>query len=457
MKKLYTIALAAGIAFTAAAASPQMKVSSALSHKQITGKAMDGRIANNLRFERIIPADGPSATTQGYDEATKTYSIEGQYKLVIGDYYFQDSAGAVELTVDVTVEDGLVWFEESAETYFLSAVPAEFNTTTNKLTFFQVKIGKSGSYYVLLSPFVWNNETTEIELQEEITATFDPKTGSITFLADNGISWNAFQDENYTNFLGYSQLFDLMSAAQFVEDPNEDPLDEEQAGQWKTVGTATITDAWITPSYSLADGSQIIPAEHPFEAELQQNVDNQNRYRVWRPFHSEKYILVSKNDTQYNGQIVFDITDPEHVIVEAKMPAGFKNNNGEFYCYGMLGWQIATFGDRYTESLLPAIIEFMESKAQPFDTYSDGVLSVNRSVFDFAASCEKAYTWNGNEYVVSTFKFDVSSVDEIAVIESENNAPVEYFNLQGQRVNNPVAGQLIIKRQGAEVTKVLVK
>ncbi|MDE5727997.1 MAG: hypothetical protein K2H94_07750, partial [Duncaniella sp.] len=47
---------------------------------------------------------------------------------------------------------------------------------------------------------------------------------------------------------------------------------------------------------------------------------------------------------------------------------------------------------------------------------------------------------------------DLSSVSEIAVDE---NAPVEYYNLQGMRVENPANG-LFIKRQGSKVTKVVL-
>ena len=47
-----------------------------------------------------------------------------------------------------------------------------------------------------------------------------------------------------------------------------------------------------------------------------------------------------------------------------------------------------------------------------------------------------------------------SGVSDIAVDE---NAPVEYFNLQGVRIDNPAAGQIVIKRQGAKVTKTIVR
>lgn len=47
------------------------------------------------------------------------------------------------------------------------------------------------------------------------------------------------------------------------------------------------------------------------------------------------------------------------------------------------------------------------------------------------------------------------AIKDVAV--DNNNAPVEYFNLQGVRVNEPVAGQIVIRRQGNEVSKLLVK
>ena len=43
------------------------------------------------------------------------------------------------------------------------------------------------------------------------------------------------------------------------------------------------------------------------------------------------------------------------------------------------------------------------------------------------------------------------------VIVGNNNETVEYYNLQGVRVVNPVAGQIVIRRQGNQVTKELVK
>lgn len=55
-------------------------------------------------------------------------------------------------------------------------------------------------------------------------------------------------------------------------------------------------------------------------------------------------------------------------------------------------------------------------------------------------------------FFINIIPADPASVTEIAVDE---NAPVEYFNLQGMRVENPANG-LFIKRQGSKVTKVVL-
>ncbi|MDE6417232.1 MAG: hypothetical protein K2K68_09455 [Duncaniella sp.] len=59
-----------------------------------------------------------------------------------------------------------------------------------------------------------------------------------------------------------------------------------------------------------------------------------------------------------------------------------------------------------------------------------------------------------NACVVKDIKMNDSGID--SVIADDNEAPVEYFNLQGIRVSDPAAG-LYIRRQGNNVTKVLVR
>lgn len=57
------------------------------------------------------------------------------------------------------------------------------------------------------------------------------------------------------------------------------------------------------------------------------------------------------------------------------------------------------------------------------------------------------------------FLIETGVVDAIENVEAsaDVNAPVEYYNLQGQKVVNPAAGQLVIKKQGSQVTKMIAQ
>jgi hypothetical protein len=59
-------------------------------------------------------------------------------------------------------------------------------------------------------------------------------------------------------------------------------------------------------------------------------------------------------------------------------------------------------------------------------------------------------------YTPTTYQQLVASSVANVGVDADSNAAVEYFNLQGVRVDNPTTG-LYIQRQGAKATKVLVK
>ena len=54
------------------------------------------------------------------------------------------------------------------------------------------------------------------------------------------------------------------------------------------------------------------------------------------------------------------------------------------------------------------------------------------------------------------YSFGVSDIEDIVVDADSSDAPVEYYNLQGIRVENPANG-IYIRRQGSTITKVTIK
>lgn len=68
--------------------------------------------------------------------------------------------------------------------------------------------------------------------------------------------------------------------------------------------------------------------------------------------------------------------------------------------------------------------------------------------------CIPYYTRYGNETNGTRFTFTSSS--GLQDIEADENAPVEYYNLQGVKVENPESG-IYIRRQGSKVEKVVIR
>jgi len=102
-------------------------------------------------------------------------------------------------------------------------------------------------------------------------------------------------------------------------------------------------------------------------------------------------------------------------------------------------------GETYTEDDNKGIIDSYKDFANP-NVQSFDVKNLN--IVTFANKGEQPFAVVAVDYTKSTAITDVN-VDDA-------NAPVEYFNLQGIRVENPQNG-LYIRRQGNKVEKVYVK
>ena len=87
----------------------------------------------------------------------------------------------------------------------------------------------------------------------------------------------------------------------------------------------------------------------------------------------------------------------------------------------------------------------------------DDVPSVEAGLYNVKLAVSYYVDKNNNEtlqlYPIAYTAITETGIDDVVVDE---NAPVEYYNLQGVRVDNPENG-LYIRRQGNKATKVLVK
>ena len=143
--------------------------------------------------------------------------------------------------------------------------------------------------------------------------------------------------------------------------------------------------------------------------------------------------------------MVIDATDPDNLLIPA-FSLGINGGDEDGIYYGM-----SVSANQQDIANTP---EESRSKLTK-DEYTTLITIPVKGLFLWPSNTTSLYYAN-KAAVTITIENEQGGVNDI-IADEENNAPVEFFNLQGQRVNNPAAGQLVIRRQGTKVAKVLVK
>ena len=149
---------------------------------------------------------------------------------------------------------------------------------------------------------------------------------------------------------------------------------EYDAANWQVLGMGKLIDGWVTEGVE-------------FDVEIDQDVNNPNRYRVWNPYKDLEEKTGKKNNSKYCGQIVFDVTYPDLVLVEYEKPIGYYFDGsgvgypGEMYACNGLSYYIAYF--EQTDKTLQQLesMGFLSSMKNNYireytTTYEDGVVTI---------------------------------------------------------------------------------
>ena len=141
--------------------------------------------------------------------------------------------------------------------------------------------------------------------------------------------------------------------------------------------------------------------------------------------------------------MIIDATDPDNVKIP--FAATGLANSGNPYIYFSESYYSDLTGEELDEA-------FIIKKEVEGDKVTITIPYHSTSLWLY--NTESFYY--GSAYASTlTFTEAASGVDNVAVDNA--NAPVEYYNLLGNRVTNPAKGQIIIKQQGTTVTKLIVK
>lgn len=261
----------------------------------------------------------------------------------------------------------------------------------------------------------------------------------------NFMLWIGSESDGYYAANYYGQFRIEFPGAGEEVDPNEG---------WTSLGNATFIDPWVMPGFGENQ------YDYPWEVELQQNIEDANIYRLVDPYRAEGCPFADYNSsTAKHGYIQFNVSDPDHVYFYI-VDAGFGNTGAgitKLYCYNALGLYVGYYGYEPED-----IVEILGDDI-PYTTFSDGVITLGYNeelgeydaAFGIQGNVYAGYIWTSGD-MTGSITFPEMNGSAVRSIES-SNAPIEYFNVNGQRVSNPAAGQLVIRRQGEKVSKIIAK
>lgn len=438
MRKLYTILMAAAVAITSSAAVRQHAV------------ALPKRLGTPVEQKAVM---GLSAAVQTSTKAVdfKTIAeVEGTYTWEYWGLLTNDSgekSGIVTITV-LNEETGEVQIDGifSAGTGITGTIKGVVDLEAGTLTVANKQNLGPDSYgdinYFYFKELDEDDEFVDgASAAESVVATLEGST--FTFPADCIFAVGDFDDEE----LGW---WKLTMGNVFILD--EGGNDEEDESAWVDFTTATMYDGWIVPVLQYQDGTYAESENFPLQVMVKRNVEDPNLIKIVDPYMEASGFPLSGS----SGAIIIDVTDPEFVLVMPGVFSGYMNGTNKVNCFNLEGYYVDLGYSK--EAIIEGITSIEEWSSM---TENDGVttISVPTCRFNYPTAPDKAYTWSGRgDAMKATFIINgsMSGIEEVNV-SNEENVPVEYFNIQGVRVDKPQPGTIVIRRQGSKVSKMIVR
>lgn len=415
MKKFYTLALAAVLAF-------------GVSAQKVTTNVLPRQHKHAVKLEKIdAQHKAPSAASYTAQDVAGTYYASATSYLNGGtDMKNQEFT----VTVNASGELELVGF------YSTYAIKGTFDAATSTITIPNNQFILHNTRYdkdVVYNGYKWNAAGDDIDIVDGgLKVVYDGK--DLVF------------DENYlTAFeivdLGYFSLWGDIKV--ISEIPEEDFSDHDADIAWQDAGTVKFCPGWLSGFFT-SDISTVA-----YDVPVQKHPELEGVYRMVDPYNVASSPLVAGltngKFTFKPGYIKFNIADEKAPYIYPEIFSGLVRPDGSgFYCYDILGY--------YGVGMLSAI---QAQLPQYLSTLTDNVITVSLPMFGYGPTdIDAGYNWE--TIVKATIDLSgIAAVDDV-IVDGSDATPV-YYNLQGVRVAEPAAGQLVIRVQGDKATKLLVK
>lgn len=425
------------------------------------GEAKPSRIAPKVNWvdagtvsytEDLMASTHPQVSSQTYDVALQVDESDENHFRLVNPYKNWNNP-----FVDIRYDD--------TKDYYM-----EFNVYDNSIVIFEdaelglIITGEDEDGQEVEGPIGFTTQAASIlgslgsQLTPQILAQVYPDiVGNVT---DGVITYPAFfydeeENKNYYNFLIWMIDDENITAGGNADgnfqivlpggtiDPNRG---------WTEMGNGIWTETILSNIYET-------PAED-VTVQVQKSEKTDGLYRVVNPYKNWTNIF---SDVTYDNSLtrymVLHCEEAPFVWIE-DFSTGLVSDEGEL----SILTQVAELCQKYGASVVAQVYPDAVGKIE------DGIITFpnafvdpeeNRSYANFLVYIG-ALT-NDTQFMGSAtgteFKLALPGSAGInsAAADTDSNAPVEYFNLQGVRVANPAAGELVIKRQGATVTKTIIR
>lgn len=228
----------------------------------------------------------------------------------------------------------------------------------------------------------------------------------------------------------------------------------DEPEKWTSIGEVDFTDDIVASVWPLeGTEEEPLPGEvETLKVAAEQNIEVPGLYRLVNPYASDgwKYSnYVGHKAHNCKHFLVIDTTNPDAVEIPSCYPGLLLNGPGYMRLVSVNNALIEAdnadlVNPAYSGKLQDGVI-----------TFPAGTLVTTYSQYydDNDEYLETIFTNPSGKFKVDLTTSGISDV----TIGVNDNAPVEYFNLQGVRVANPAAGELVIKRQGDKVSKTVIR
>lgn len=302
-------------------------------------------------------------------------------------------------------------------------------------------------------------------LDFEVKATVDLEKGTVSIANNQDLGVDSYGDKNYfylKPFDGTSIGDGASTAAATVGTIDGTTITFPSLDVWAIGDPANESLGWWMMTYSnklsyqkekvlygvgtvsgdMFFSSFVDAAPSDYTVEVYYNNEQGTELLVKDPL---KGLYAALSFEGVSPDMVIDATDPDNLLI-SPFSLGIDGGDEHGLYYGMSysanQKDIANTPEQYRSKLTK-------------DEKTTVITIPVKGLFIWPSNTTSLYYANKTAVTI-TIENEQGGVNDI-IADEENNSPVEFFNLQGQRVNNPAAGQLVIRRQGTKVAKVLVK